>query len=227
MLRLFCIVVFVIFAKTALADEPWEEHNGRFCGGAQTGDWETVLYYASERAEVTIPQAFQDVRCRLSPRNSDEYVGNMWHASIRLSPNAMNVSVNISKYFLKDNPSEGNRQIFISLVRGDGVDHGIFHAIQSSFRIMPGRRDIAMHAARVICMSIDRYDITELYDIRQNECATPPFVEPWRIPSPDHLRATHTSSQANVISFKQTQMPRAALVSMGSEPPFALPVARS
>lgn len=181
MYRLISAILLSHLASPLAADT-WEDASSRFCRGAKTSTWEAVSNFAASARNIPIAEAFRDVRCNLSVGNSDNYVGNMWQASIRLNPNARDLTLNISRHFLKDNPNDANRQVFVSLVRGVGVDHGVFHQIRSTWRINNGRRDIAMHAARIICMSIDRYDIEGLYDIRQNECATLPFVEPWRLP---------------------------------------------
>lgn len=166
----------------ATANEDWDVHVRYFCGGAVNGNWDDIARYAANEASTPIEYAFANVTCELSRGNSDQYLGNMLHASIRHSQQSRNVMVSLVRHLLKDNDTQDNRQVFISLVQGKGVDYNLFHQIRSTWRNNNGRRDIAMSAARAICMSIDRYDIAELADIRSNECNTPPFVEPWRLP---------------------------------------------
>ena len=178
--RLLALLTIALIAQPTTAETDWEEHNGRFCGAAQTGNWETITSYAERRANVSVLAALALVQCDLSPGNSDAYRGNLLHASIRLSPDAREVVTSLLKFLFREDPNDEKRRVFIGLVKGTGVDHDLFHQIESTHRVMPGRRDISMFAARAICVSIDRYEITELADIRANECNTPPFVEPWQ-----------------------------------------------
>ena len=171
----------LVYPSAISAQTSVTEFSDRFCEGASTSQW-SLLSKFSDQYEVNLVDALRDVECHLSRGNSDSYIGNPWHASIRLSPHTHDFTINVIRSLLRD-PLVGNgREIFIGLVRGEGVEHDIFHQIQDTWTNTPGRRKNAMFTARAICMSIDRYDITELADIRSNECNTPPFVEPWRLP---------------------------------------------
>ena len=180
--RLLALLATASIAQPTTAETDLGEHNGRFCGGAANATWDQIRRYADVEALVDIETAYANARCRLSEGNSDEYVGNLFHTTIRMNPNARDITSKLVRYLLKDQPTEENRALFVALIRGDDVDHDIFRQIQSTWADMPGRHDIAMFAMRAICMSIDRHDITELADVRANECNTPPFVEPWRLP---------------------------------------------
>ena len=71
--RLLALLTIALIAQPTTAETDWGEHNGRFCGAAQTGNWETITSYAERRANVSVLAALALVQCDLSPGNSDAY----------------------------------------------------------------------------------------------------------------------------------------------------------
>ena len=124
----------------------------------------------------------------MSESTADNYSGNIWEASARYSGFVADIVKFSTRYLLKD---KNEHELFVTLVIGSNVpdaglsyfpysgkEGGVFRELRDAWEIVPAKRLDLQIAARAICLSIDRYNVQGLDDIRANECMTPPFVFP-------------------------------------------------
>lgn len=164
-----------------LTGEVSEIHRSTLCGTASSATFALTLHYAEENARVSMVEALATARCRLAIGTSQEYKGNMLHKAIRNNPNKQTITLEISDGLLRNGQDKPElRQLFADLVQGKGADFNIFHQLRNSWNTEASARGLIENSARIICLSIDRYNITELSDIRTNECLTEPFY--FRLP---------------------------------------------
>jgi len=158
-----------------------EEHRQSFCGAAASGEWrESIVRYAQRNANIPIENALSSVNCVLARGTSENYIGNMLHTTVRKNPHVQNITTGIANYLLRENPTQQNRRIFVGLIKGVGDQPNIFHQLRLTWKNDISRKEHAFNSARVICLSIDRFNVDELKDIRENECMTAPFNIPRR-----------------------------------------------
>lgn len=156
-----------------------EIHRDTLCGTANLGTFANLVRYAETNAGVSVTHALRMTRCRLARGTSQEYAGNLLHKAIRNNPNKQNITLEISNGLLRNGRERPElRRLFADLVLGTGTDFNIFHQLQNSWNTEPSARGLIENSARIICLSIDRYNVIELSDIRTNECLTEPFYFP-------------------------------------------------
>ena len=149
------------------------------CGTAMTNSWEDWAGYAQSLDFEIGALLFQSV-CGMALTTNNPYDGNVYSISARYSGYIGDFVQSSSKYLLKDNDKQ---DIFVALVTGSNVPNGspnVFVEMVSAWENIPTKRGALENAAKFICLSIDRYNVQGLEDIRANECMTPPFVFPPR-----------------------------------------------
>ena len=178
------VAVVCLIASSAVAQdqsELTEEENSILCTYAMERGWEDLQVHA-ENIDVEIGGVLHQVICRLAVTTDAPYYGNIWEASARYSGFVADIVKLSTRYLLRDNNDHG---IFVALVTGNNVpdgrrDGGVFREFHTAWENIPAKRLDLEVAARAICLSIDRYNVQGLDDIRSNECMTPPFVFPPR-----------------------------------------------
>jgi hypothetical protein len=194
------VLVLCLLVAPVMAQQSWEvregerraiteSENGSLCSLAKEASWENIVNYA-DRIELDMEVLLGNV-CMMSVSTADTYIGNMWEGSARYSGFVSDVIKFSTRYLLKD---RNNHELFVALVTGSNVpfsrsidgtifyrkEGGVFREFRDAWRGIPAQRVDLEIAARAICLSIDRYNVQGLDDIRQNECMTPPFVFPPR-----------------------------------------------
>jgi hypothetical protein len=178
------VLVLCLLVAPVMAQQSWEvregerraiteSENGSLCSLAKEASWENIVNYA-DRIELDMEVLLGNV-CMMSVSTADTYIGNMWEGSARYSGFVSDVIKFSTRYLLNVPFSRSiDGTIFY---RKEG---GVFREFRDAWRGIPAKRVDLEIAARAICLSIDRYNVQGLDDIRQNECMTPPFVFPPR-----------------------------------------------
>ncbi len=149
-----------------------EIQRSSLCTYAKERSWDDMKAYAVSQG-LAMNNILENIVCTMADTTDNPYPGNVFHMSARYSGYIGDVVRYASRYLLKDN---NYNNVFVGLVRGIGGRENIFTELKNSWTNMPGRRGDIEIAARTICLSIDRFNVSELASIRNTECKQEPFI---------------------------------------------------